>query len=231
MPSADTYISSIAKGKHYGQESITQEKINQCIRGLEEVVDSWEDEETKQGYAILDKTLNINEVLYDLTPPKSETPVYAQIGTSRVWIGDINTNGTFTPRELESKTIKQDLDYYILEESHVGGRGYSYDAAPPRETTTIYDVTPIDTTSTVNGAVYIDKGKEQKERLEGAVDVNGPYEYLQYIETDPVTGEIIYHYGYYYTYRWQSNTYTHVIKTREINLSNAEVVVYQKYLI
>ena len=210
----ESYISSLAKSNKGDKRSdvVAQEKINSCIKQLHNVIDSFEEDKTKQRF---DTLIYNGKYSFDIkapSKPKSDTEIYATVGNDNLWIGTLTTEGILN---IESSDMRSSEEYSITSVGYIEKKenqvyNYSHENPPPERSEWVGKVIDYDETTEINGALYRKKGTKT-------------YNYLRICDHSEWRNE-----AWYWDYT--TTEYIDDEYTLDVDYTNADVYIFQRYL-
>lgn len=228
----ETYVTSYSGAENATKTAMTQQKLNACIKSLNDLVDTFEPLVTEQDYGeldIVDQTYYQGYTKKLEMPPDGETPILAQIGNQLLSVGVIDSNGVFTVTRpsLSSSTINRfrfgDVNTTLYIGSDVRGPidqpPPDIDDYKPHNTDIITGTTPVNEVITdANGSVTTITGTLTNHRATIFAEVT----------------LMSHNYGMTYAdWYWQAIqqdvTYSTGLVTVEVDLSKYQMNIHRRY--
>ena len=162
----ESYVSSWSGAENGSNHAMSQAKLNACIKSMNDMIDTFEPDETKQDYGEL--LLENVQYYYGLTKqfdaPSEEMPITDTIGEYAIVIGKLDHKGNFITT-LGVLTSDHLTDYqltYVNTESYIGPSQVNPPMPSASET---IENEPINDTISDKGAVITDVGTKSLHTL------------------------------------------------------------------
>lgn len=188
-----------------------RESLNAVLKALGRTIDGWKEDETKQRYGTIQYKGSISQKIPIAINPSKKIELVGNIAGRDIWIGSIDTGGIVDiaipdlrlSEDKEIVTVSSTEDFIDREWTEAG---------VPHDTRVDGPQKSYDDEWEESGATFVRKGKRNDITI---VIVSS------YWEDDD------------HTY-WYSGTETHYLRdvyNISANLSDAEITIFQKYLV